>query len=310
MTSSNSQADAQRAARAQAGGMLRAAREAAGKSASELATQLKVSSDKILALEAGDWERLPDTAFARGLLRAASKALKADTEAIMQVLPPLPHAKTIPTRPTATSSGKPVPAAPAGGGHGARKLWWLAVAGLVIAALLVFFLPHAEDLAKWLPQTMPAKPASAVLAQASSSPVLPSATPSIMAKMPSANPLAIASASAAAAPAATDSGAGSRQFPQPAAASSSPVAAAAGPALSIQAAAESWVQVTSSQGTVLFSGLVAAAGQQSIALSQQDFPLQLVVGNAAQTQVSLDGKPVDLTPRTNNNVARLTIPKP
>lgn|GEM_PF-4811389 len=287
--------------------MLRAAREAAGKSASELATQLKVSSDKILALEAGDWERLPDAAFARGLLRAASKALKADTEAIMQVLP---HAKTIATRPTATSSGKPLPAAPAGGGHGARKLWWLAVAGLVIAALLVFFLPHAEDLAKWLPQAMPAKPASAVLAPASSSPVLPPAAASSMARMPSANPLATASASAAAAPAAPDSSAGSRQFPQPAAASSSPVAAAAGPALSIQAAAESWIQVTSSQGTVLFSGLVAAAGQQSIAPSQQDFPLQLVVGNAAQTQVSLDGKPVDLTSKTNNNVARLTIPKP
>ncbi|MHB1689824.1 MAG: RodZ domain-containing protein [Thiomonas sp.] len=34
------------------------------------------------------------------------------------------------------------------------------------------------------------------------------------------------------------------------------------------------------------------------------------MGNAAQTQVSLDGKPVDLTSKTNNNVARLTIPKP
>ncbi len=306
MTTPLSQADAQRAARAQAGGMLRAARESAGKSASELATQLKVTSDKILALEAGDWEHLPDTAFARGLLRAASKALKADTDAIMQVLPPLPHTQTISTRSTATSSGRALPAASAGASHGARKLWWLAVVGIVMAALLVFFLPHAEDLAKWLPQATTAQPGSAVLAQANSSSV------STSAKTPSANslPLAKASASASAIPVSTDSSAGSPSVPQPVAASSGPVATVTAMTLSIQAAAESWVQVTSSQGIVLFSGLVPAAGQQKITLSPHVFPLQLVVGNAAQTAVSLGGRPVDLATKANNNVSRLTIPKP
>ena len=308
MTSPHSQADAQHAARAQAGDMLRAAREAAGKSASELATQLKVSSDKILALEAGDWERLPDMAFARGLLRAASKALKADTESIMQVLPPLLHAKTIPTRPTAASSGRPMPAASGGAPHGTRKLWWLAVAGLVIAALLVFFLPHAEDLGKWLPRAMPAKPASAVIARSNASLVPTPATASSTATMPGGEASAIVSTSSTAA--VPDSSAGLAQARRSAAASSNPVAATAGAALSIQAVAESWIEVTNGQGTVLFSGLVPAAGQQRVTLSQHDFPLRLVVGNAAQTQVTLDGRPVDLASKTNNNVARLTIPQP
>jgi cytoskeleton protein RodZ len=80
--------------------------------------------------------------------------------------------------------------------------------------------------------------------------------------------------------------------------------------LSIQAVSASWVRVTGAQGRKLFSGIVPAAGVQTLALSAQDLPLQLVVGNASQTQVSFGGQAVDLTPSTNNNVARLTLPKP
>ena len=76
-------------AQQRAGAALRAAREAAGRGSAELATQLKVARDKIDALEAGDWAPLHNASYARALLRAAAKALHADADAIVGLLPPM-----------------------------------------------------------------------------------------------------------------------------------------------------------------------------------------------------------------------------
>ena len=308
MTSSNAQIEALHAARAQAGAMLRTAREAAGKSASELATQLKVSTDKILAVEAGDWEHLPDLSFARGLLRAASKALKADTNAIMQLLPPA-HATPVYPDLTAAVPGRPLPAARVVSAQGSRNVWWLAVAGIVLAALLVFFLPHAEDWSKWLPDVSATKPATTAAVQAVSS----SGISTSLATVPASQAQAVAGA-AAQAPQLSASAAKSEPSVQAVAAPGMPASLASAPVtaatLSIAAAGASWVRVTGAQGRTLFSAIIPAAGEQTLALSAQDLPLQLVVGNASQTQVSFGGQVVDLTPSTNNNVARLTLPRP
>ena len=37
-------------------------------------------------------------------------------------------------------------------------------------------------------------------------------------------------------------------------------------------------------------------------------PLEIVIGNAADVDVSYKGQPVDLVPYTRQNVARLTLP--
>jgi cytoskeleton protein RodZ len=298
MTSPNAQIETSHAARAQAGAMLRTAREGAGKSASELATQLKVSPDKIMAIEAGDWERLPDLAFARGLLRAASKALKADTDAIMQLLPP---AHATPVYPDLTAvPGRPLPVARVASAQGPRNVWWLAVAGIVFAALLVFFLPHAENWSKWLSDlsTNTSRPATTAAVQTTPSSGISTSLATVSAHAPQLSGSAAKSEPSVQAVAAPG---------MPASLASTPATAAT---LSIAAAGASWVRVTGAQGRKLFSGIVPAAGVQTLALSAQDLPLQLVVGNASQTQVSFGGQAVDLTPSTNNNVARLTLPKP
>lgn len=295
MTEPDSVSDDPRAGRVRAGGMLREAREAAGKSASELATQLKVSIDKIQALESGDWDRLPDPAFARALLRAAAKALKADAHAIVGALPPLhplPAAESLDAAPVR----KPMPVMRQGSAY--RKLWWLAVGVIVMAALLIFFLPTRDDLSHWLPPLVLNQQASPPVPMTHASMPEPvraeSAAASAVMPMQPALPAASAAAITASAPAAQ----------------ASQAAGEAAPTLDLQASAESWIQVASHQGKILFAGIVPAGGSQSVPLTQHDLPIQLVVGNAAHTQVRFEGQQVSMTVPPNSNVARLTLPKP
>ncbi len=156
-------AAALREARIQAGAQLRAAREAAGRSAAELATQLKVSPDKISALEAGQWEALHDAAFARGLLRAAAKALRIDADALMRELPAISPAPL---------TGVPrVTPARAGGTAGGR-LWWVALTVLVIAALVVL-LPRARESQRSVQATPARAPGQSTTAAPPTVPAVP-----------------------------------------------------------------------------------------------------------------------------------------
>ena len=133
------------AARRQAGSLLRAAREAAGRSLNELATQLKVSADKISALESGEWERLHDPAHARGLLRAAAKAVRADADEVLRPLPPV-FVRGTPILPAPGVTMGPVrPAEPVGTHGSGRRLVWLGLL-VVVVALGLLFVPRAERL--------------------------------------------------------------------------------------------------------------------------------------------------------------------
>ena len=291
------------AARTQAGALLRAAREAAGRSTGELATQLKVSGDKIEALESGAWERLPDPTFARGLLRAAAKIVKADAEAIMQVLA-VSHAVSASAGLEAAPARRPLPAAGNGPAHGSRKLWWLAVLAIVLAALVIFFLPRTSEMNRWLA----ALHASGQLATKAGANGQPHPSASAPGTSPGVAPLASAAASAAASsPAEAAVPAASPQVP---ASGASDAAAGSAASLSLQATADSWIQVSTQQGKVLFSGIVPASGAHVVPLTAQDLPVKLIVGNAGHTQVMFNGQPVNLAARTLGNVARLTLPQP
>ena len=321
------------AGRRQAGALLRAAREAAGRSLTELASQLKVSADKISALESGDWSRLHDPAHARGLLRAAAKAVRADAEAVLRPLPPV-FVRGTPIVPAPGVTMGPVrPAEPVGTHGSSRRLVWLGVV-VVVVALGLLFLPRSDRLgyvAQQLrallshragtpapgaqsitttsaastsstpPAASAAAPAASAAAGGTSSLSSPSNSPA--ASNPSAQPGAAParpSASAAASAARQLAGASA-----PAATASLP-AGPPGPLLSLSASAQSWVRVRSQAGRVLFTGLLAAGASREVPTLATDFPLRLTVGNAAQTRVSLGGKPVAL-PAGGDNVARLVL---
>ena len=66
----------------------------------------------------------------------------------------------------------------------------------------------------------------------------------------------------------------------------------------------SWVEVRDARGVLLLSRTVQPG--ESVGLDG-NLPLRLVIGNAAVTQLGFRGKPVDLTPSTRDNVARVEL---
>ncbi|MBU6514017.1 MAG: helix-turn-helix domain-containing protein, partial [Betaproteobacteria bacterium] len=206
------------AARRQAGALLRAAREAAGRSLNELATQLKVSPDKISALESGEWERLHDPAHARGLLRAAAKAVRADADAVLRPLPPV-FVRGTPILPAAgVTMGPARPAEPVGTHGSGHRLVWLGLL-VVVVALGLMVLPRADRLGHVAQQlrallshraagpagsgvtTLPGSPPAGPASAAASAPGLGSAAASVgsSAGSSAAVPGALSAASSAAA---------------------------------------------------------------------------------------------------------------
>lgn len=305
-----------RPARVEAGARLRAAREGAGRSAAELATQLKVAPDRILALEAGDWDSLHDAAFARGLLRAAAKALRADPEGIMDGLPP---AFVVPGAEAGGGAGgaeAPLPRPPAAAAMSPR--WrWVAAAAIAVAAVLILVLPRVEGRREVVAVAVPPPPAlsggQAPSAAAGGFETSPASTPA---------PAASTAAPTPAAPGAVGGGASARPA-QPAASAAAalpahptPAASAArAPApgahqLDLRTDAASWVEVRGANGAVLYSGMLAAGVSRAVAASAAELPLKLTVGNVAGTHVNFDGAALDLASPSGGNVAHLTVPKP
>jgi cytoskeleton protein RodZ len=66
----------------------------------------------------------------------------------------------------------------------------------------------------------------------------------------------------------------------------------------------SWTEVRDRNGRVLLSTMMAPGARQT--LSGQG-PFELVIGNAGDVSLTLDGRKVDLTPHIRQSVARLTL---
>ena len=96
----------------------------------------------------------------------------------------------------------------------------------------------------------------------------------------------------------------SQQDPAPMRASLAPMPARAEPALSLEFAGDSWVEIVGSDGRVLESGLLAAGEQRSYAAGEV---ARMKLGNASVVRVEHEGQVQDLTPYLRANVARFTV---
>ena len=267
-------------AQQRAGAALRAAREAAGRSSAELATQLKVARSKIDALEAGDWAPMHNASYARALLRAAAKALHVDPDAITGLLPPL--GGELPTAVTMV---------PNAGGSRPRRPWLIAALVLLVAAAGIVLVPRHEARREEL-QEAPARVSTATSVSLAHAARPARATP----------PAASAAASRAVPPQLAPS-APHTAMPAP---MGLPSAAASSPLL-LQADAPSWVEVRDAQGKALFRGIVAAGATQSLQVGAAQLPLRLTVGNAAHTRVVFRARPVPFASAAGN-VVHLDLP--
>ena len=264
-----------------AGAMLRAAREKRGVHIAALAAAIKVPQRKLEALEADRYDELPDLTFTRALAQSVCRHLKID---LQPVLDRLPQTVAAPQKLVHVGSGLATPfrerpgrEAPADWSWLGRPVVWgtlLVLAGAVVLALVP---------GRWLDfgagARGPGAPASAPMV------VEPAASP-VVAAPPLSQPVPAG--------------------PAEAAASATPTAAGAAAAvLALKATAETWVEVQGAGGQVLLQRKVAQG--EAVSIESADLPLRLTIGNAAATQISFRGQPVDLSANTLGNVARLQL---
>ena len=268
---------------ATAGAVLRAARERQGLHIAALAASIKVTPRKLEALEADRYDELPDLAFTRALAQSVCRALKIDAEPVLALLPKPAGVGRL----EQVASGLKTPFHE-GSGRGAdgegsllgRLAVWAPLL-VLLAALVLYLLPTSVF--------DPAPPPVVV-------------TPPATAEAPAQPTGDAASAAAPAAPVVETV----HSAPAEDDAASEPARDAAKPAslLTLRASEPSWVEVRDAKGAVLLSRTLQAGETVGV---DGALPLRATIGNAAGVSAVFRGEPLDLAPRTRDNVARLEL---
>lgn len=294
---------------------LREAREAAGLHIAALAAALKVPVKKLEALEAGRYDELPDMTFARALASSASRHLKIDPAIVLSQIP-LGHAPQLGTPSPAINAPFKTPNDAQTGG----PLRWLfrpavlAALVLLLATLVLAFLPELDTrlLTSGGPGIeAPTPGGESAGAAATGEPVTdgnvvaPAAvdTPQASSGAPEVPPPG-ASLPQVPAAEASDAATGS----EPVVGSSVPATPSTAPTpgslLSIAATGESWLQVVNGSGKVVVQRMLKAGDVMDFSAAP---PYSVVLGRADAAQVTVRGRPFDVTPYARNSVARFEV---
>ena len=286
------------------GMLLRTRRVELGMSHADVASVVKMSTRRIIAIEDERWEELPDGPYLRGFLRNIARALQLDaTTLIDRVDDSLIRSRnpdSILVPPTATHVMLPRRSGPMDGRQSGRMLVYGAFVFASIAALIAWSGTSSFDRVMSSGRAMIAaqsknhdEPAAKVVEPEAASDASASPSPaSVAADGPA--PQSVAGTTDAVAAASASS-------VQSAASSSAP---ASDLALSFRFNEPSWVEVRAADGKVLLQRLNAAGSEQQV---EGSAPFSLIVGNAKGVEVRFHGRPVDLTPFTRDQVARLTL---
>ncbi len=287
------------------GGALRSARENQGLTVQDIASRLRLSPKQIEAIEADNFSALPEPTIVRGFIRNYAKLLKINMEPLLDaysVLAPnsVPHEFTVkPTsRMKVTRYDKP---------KTGRYLW----AGLILLAGLGAWLFYQS----YIEKPSPAKPATT---QSSVEPLPQAALPAAertaspehvtTLDLPPAETGAAVTAEPAALPADTNVNnpvaANLPPAPNPVPAETLPPAAIGMSQLEFNASQETWVSVVDATGKEIFNKTIFAGSRESVEVT---LPVDVVVGNAGATNISMNGKPVNLAPHSRQNVARIRL---
>ncbi|MCS4509039.1 helix-turn-helix domain-containing protein [Xylophilus ampelinus] len=272
------------------GPYLRQVRENAGIHIAALAQALKVPVARLEALEADRLDEMPDPAFARALTATICRLLQVDPVPVLARLPQRNAARLVcDTR--ALSKGLPAMPVrkPSLAQQFPRPLVWVVVLLLVGAGALML-LPR-ERIHHWM-EVLSRRLEHGEIRTATrgvvQEPVAAQAPTEPVAAVEPSAPAVPTAAAVAAAPAATE----------PAAVADSDAV------LVLKATADSWIKISDARGGVVFQKMLSAGDQQSITAPP---PLAVVVGRADGTQVTVRGKPLDLSAIARSNVARFEV---
>ncbi len=318
------------------GEILRAAREKAGYSLSDISAQTKINERQLEAIESGDVGRLPPETFAKAFIKSYCKALKMDpapvimsfgfSEASAQVKAArsgqAESGRSEPLEPKMPNSSKRLSTLNFDRKTGKKSLSY----GIVLAAVVVmavFYIPvfmssqttEVGDAEVIEPNEAPVATApgseSAVSADGSlplglEAPAAAGDTAVFPSLQQPAAPVGESAPPATAAPNAT--GAASTTAAAPVADAAAPAAAPLAPnvesVLRFNFQEQSWVTVRDANDKVLISQLNDGGSNLEV---KGQAPFKLIVGNAKAVSVSSNGKSVDLTSSIRGEVARITV---
>lgn len=285
------------------GSMLREARERLGLSVADVAGQIKFAPRQIEALEAGDFQHLPEMAFVRGFVRSYARILQLEPQSLLALLP---QPEFVVSALKSDSVEAPFPSARSA--H-QQNLIWLGAA-LVLAVLATIFgvwhytTPQVQVEATQTEMEAEAKAPSATDMQ----PEPVSAVAETGLALPSASAvLPVSPGAVLQSPAVSKATADQPvpQAPQPSPATSPGTTAPTG-ALRLLFGDDSWVEIRDRDGRMLSSQINPRGSEL-----RQDgqAPLSLVIGRASTVQLHYRGKQVDLKPYISaaGDVARLTL---
>ena len=285
-----------------AGTLLRNARLAQGMDINALAATLKVSSQKLQALEEDRFDQLLDPAFVRALASSVCRMLKLDPALVLQRLPPITAFKM-------TSQNRGINASfrtrEAGPGsllrmQFSRPAVLLGLAFLLGALVLIFLPLIQQEVARYRAEgrgmatkRQPVEPVSRATPGTSETLVASGASAGSANSAGDPQPLPVSQASITT-PA---------SFPpllEPAIGAE----IRANPTITFSAKNETWVKVTDTNGVVVLSRTLHAG--ESAAASGAP-PLMVAVGRADALQVQVRGQAFDLSAIAKNNIARFEV---
>ncbi len=285
-----------------AGDMLREAREAHGLHIAVVAAALKVTAQKLQALEDDDIDSLPDPAFARALAASVARALKIDPAKVLEKMPGSPRAVLADADRTISRSFRSgAPRSGRGSNSVPSRALIAIVAVLLIGAAALFWLPQsAFDRMSSAFASITSHSTAESAAEAEAVPVSAIAPGTVVEP---AMPLTVRPAT----PVITASvGSQGAQDGVPINAPAVTAAVVAGSDLLVFVArADSWVTVTEAGGKQLLRRTVQAG--ETVGLNG-NLPLTVVVGRASGIDVQVRGKAFDLSPVTKGGgVARFEV---
>jgi cytoskeleton protein RodZ len=269
-----------------AGGILREAREAQKLHIEVIAATLKVSPQKLAALEADNMALLPDPVFTRALAASVCRALRIDPAPVLAKLPGAPSSGLVEVERTL---GTTVRSTAMDSGPGIRfSRLSLIVILLLIGAAILFWLPRSlsdrigDSISRMVQRDAPGEQTADAPKPESPSPATDTAT-----------------VTEPAAPAAPPAPA------EPPAPPVAPVAVSRNDLIVFVVREDTWISVTDADGGQLLQRTVKAG--ETVGLNGAR-PLSVVIGHAAGVEVRVRNKPFDLARLTGpGGVARFEV---
>lgn len=299
------------------GALLRQGREAAGVHLAGLAASLKVSVEKIEALEQDQFHLLPDAVFARALAGSVCRMLKLDPAPILDRLPAIHTAKPAPQNRGINESFRTREVGLTGSvWNSISRPAVLAGIVLLLGALILVFLPTLrqheifpasastdvgadEGVALALPALLngTAVDANTDAVPLGVQPVATVASTSVSADNAQALPALVSKPAPSVAPAL----ASVATLPATAVGASSADSSAG---LAFRATGPSWIKVIDAKGIVVLNRTLQAG---EVADVTGAFPFAVTVGRTDVTQVQVRGQAFDLAAVSKNNIARFEV---